>query len=114
MSTTSLYQHCPMGEFVDVLREGQDPSPAQTMDLSDTLMRIRFPEPLDRGTPVHLGLHFSKSDASTHNLEVSGEVLDHYREPDGDSWQLGIKLTFENEAQERNVLSYLSSCEGLY
>jgi|GEM_PF-3860271 len=114
MSTASLYQHCPMGEIVHVLREGQDPSPAQTMDLSDTLMRIRFPEPLDRGTPVHLGLHFSKSDASTDDLQVSGEVIDHFREPEGDSWQVGIKLKFEDEAQEHNVLSYLSSCEGLF
>jgi len=114
MNATSLYQHCPMGEIIHVLREGQEPSPAQTMDLSDTLMRIRFAEPLDRGTPIHLGLHFSKSDASADDLEVVGEVLDRYREPEGDSWQLGIKLMFEDEAQERNVLSYLSSCEGVY
>jgi len=114
MTATSLYQHCPMGEIVQVFREGQVPLPAQTMDLSDTLMRIRFQEPMNPGTPVHVGLHFSKPDASEDNLEVGGVVLDQFREPESDLWQVGIRLRFDDAAQERNVLSYLSSCEGMF
>jgi len=112
--TTSLYQHCPMGETVHIQQEGHDRVPAQTMDLSDTLMRIRSQEPLDPGAPVHVELHFNKSDASTDNLEVSGRVIDHFREPEGDLWQVGIQLSFDDADQERHVLGYLASCDGFY
>jgi len=114
MNAMSLFQHCVLGEIVHVHEEGQDPLTAQTMDLSDTFMRIRSQEPLNLGSSIQVGLHFLKPDATTENLEIPGTVLNHFREPESDQWQVGIRLCFENEVQERNVLGYLSSCQGLF
>ena len=114
MTAKSFYQHCAMGETVHVLQEGKDPLTAQTMDLSESLMRIRSHEPMNLGSTIRLGLHFLKPDATTEELKVAGIVLDHFREPEGDHWQVGIRLRFEDQAQERNVLGYLSTCQGLF
>ena len=114
MTTLFLYQHCAMTETVHVLQEGRDAVTAQTMDLSDALMRIRSEEPITPGSPIQLGLHFLRSDATTEDLQVQGVVLNRFREPEGDHWQVGIQLQFEDAAQERSVLGYLSSCQGLF
>ena len=114
MTALSLYQHCAMDDIIYVSQDGGQELPAQTMDLSDTFMRIRFQEPLDPGTSVKLNFHFSRPDASVDSLDVRGEVMDQFREPEGLDWLVGIQLKFADEAQEHDVLGYLSSCEGCF
>jgi hypothetical protein len=114
MTALSLYQHCAMDEIIYVSRDDGQPLPAQTLDLSDSFMRIRFQEPLDPGTSVKLNFHFSRPDASADYQAVSGEVLDQFRAPEGLDWLVGIRLKFASALQEQNVLSYLSSCAGCF
>jgi len=114
MTALSLYQHCAMDEIIYVSREDGQALPAQTLDLSDTFMRIRFQEPLNPGTSVNLNFHFSRSDATMDSLDVHGEVLDRFRAPEGHDWLVGIRLKFQDASQERDVLGYLSSCEGCF
>jgi PilZ domain len=113
MDAPLLFHHCPLVEVVRVHREGEEDVPAQTIDLSDAFLRIRSGEGLAPGTPVHVGLRFSSFDREATDMDVAGKVLDRFREPEGE-WQMGIQLRFESPAQEKSVLSYLSSCEGAF
>lgn len=113
MNALSLYQHCRLESLVGVRSESQDTLPAEAMDLSDKLMRVRVGEPFAPGTSVEVELNFSGED-STGVLSVGGEVLDHFAEPETGLWQVGIRLKFDDPALERTVTGYLSSCQGMF
>jgi hypothetical protein len=114
MDAVELYHRCPLEPSVSVRPEGGEIQSAETIDLSEELLRIHADQRLDPGTSVRVGLSFSAFDQPAEVLEVTGEVLDHYQEPDGAGWQVGIRLSFADEAQEQGMLSRLSSCQGLF
>jgi hypothetical protein len=102
-----------MDEELKVVWEGH-PLPAQTMDLSENVLRMRFGEPLDPGTPIKINIDFFDSDQSAEHLEVDAEVLDRFLEPESESWQIGVRLKFTDAVQERNLQTHLSSCRGMF
>jgi len=113
MTALSLYQHCAMDDIIYVSRGDEQALPAQTLDLSDSFMRIRLQEPLDPGTTVKLNFHFSRPDASPDYQDVRAEVLDQFR-GEGLDWLVGIRLKFTSALQEQNILGYLASCQGCF
>ena len=114
MDALELYHRCPLEHSVHIRPEGGEALPAETIDLSQEFLRIRSDQRLDPGTSVRVGLSFSAFDQPPEVLELTGEVLDHYRDPEGEGWQVGIRLTFADEAQELGMLSRLSNCQGLF
>jgi len=114
MDAIALYHRCPLEHAVRVWPEGGEAQPAETIDLSEDMLRIRSDQRLDPGTSVRVGLRFSAFDQPSEAVEVSGEVLNQFREPEGDLWQVGIRLSFSDPTVAQGVLSRLASCQGLF
>ena len=105
---------CAMDDEVTLSTDGTSSHSAQVMDVSAEGIRIRFDEELKPGTPVFLTLDFLKQDLPDHAVTVPGEVMHRFREPSGSTWQVGLRLRFENEKQERTLLTHLSSCRSTF
>lgn len=107
-------ERCAMDDEVRVLRPNEMTLSAQTMDISESGLRLRIDEPLDVGTKVTLVLDFLKKDLPTATLEVAGEVMHRFREPGGVFYQVGMKLTYVSDQQEREVLTHLTTCRSTF
>ena len=113
--TASLFPvPCTMDDEVKVVLEGHAPLPAQTIDLSENLLRMRFGEQLNPGTPITINIAFLNQDLSTEHLEVDAEVLERYAEPEFDAWQVGVRLKFRDAIHQQSVQTHLSSCRGMF
>ena len=105
---------CAMDDEVTLSTDGTNNYTAQVMDVSAEGIRIRFDEDLKPGTPVFLSLDFLKEDLPDHTMTVPGEVMHRFMEPGGVTWQVGLRLRFEDDKQERTLLTHLSSCRSTF
>jgi len=103
-----------MDDEVRILRDGEMTLGAQTMDISEAGLRLRVDEPLNPGTKVKLVLDFLKKDHPTTTLEVEAKVMHRFREPGGVFYQVGMKLDFVDDDQERSLLTALTSCRSTF
>jgi len=118
MNSKYVYQHCDLQEEVAILQADHDPLRAMAMDVSldvsDSSMRMRSYEPVDRGAQIKVGFNFLKPDRTEDFVQVDAEVFDRFQEPENETWQIGVRLHFADPVQEQHVLTKLSSCEGFF
>lgn len=105
---------CELQQYVQINAHKDKWVKAQTMDISENGMRIRFDEALAAGAWVDLKLDFLHEDLPDENLEVSAVVMHRFREPGGDNWQVGVKLVFKDQAHKEALQTALTTCKSYF
>jgi len=82
---------------------------AQVMDASAHGLRLRIDHDLGPGTPVKVRLDFLDPSHPGANPVFVGDVRHHFAEPGGGSWQIGLRLRFSDEGEEKAFFAILQT-----
>jgi len=94
---------------VSLVLTGQAPALAQVMDVSAHGLRLRFQQNLKPQTVLRVRFDFLNPSQAEAVLTIPGEVMHHFPEPGGTSWQIGIRLNFDSPSQEQSFQQALQT-----